>query len=119
MEIKADIVDYMGRIEDGVLVLLSINCGGDFSEGTIFYSNEELVLTVSETVEERIGCEIERWEGYEALLESILKKLVPRDEIYGRLDEVDLARYVSLPDEGQFAEEVNPSEIYAATHSVA
>lgn len=118
MEIKADIIDYMGRLEDGVLVLISVNFEGDFSEGTIFYSNSDIVLTVDAAVEERLGCQIELWEGYKPLLESILKKLVPRDEIYNRLDEVDLNKYVAVPDgAGLVLDEVDPVHIQFGTQS--
>ena len=118
MEIRADIVDYMGRLEDGVLVLISVNYEGDFSEGTIFYSNSDIVLTVDASVEEKLGCQIELWSGYEPLLESILKKLVPRDEIYNRLDEVDLNKYVAAPDgAGLVLDEVDPTDIFFGTQS--
>jgi ATP-dependent exoDNAse (exonuclease V) alpha subunit len=36
----ADIIDYLGKYENGVLVLLSIGYKGEFTEGTIYYSNE-------------------------------------------------------------------------------
>ena len=50
MEIKIDIVDYMGKMDGGILVLLSVNCDDSFSEGTIFYTPDNLVITVSEEV---------------------------------------------------------------------
>jgi hypothetical protein len=42
MDIKADVIDYIGKYEDGVLVLLSIDCDGDFTEGMIYYSDKKL-----------------------------------------------------------------------------
>jgi hypothetical protein len=38
LEITADILDYLGKYENGVLVLLTIGYKGEFTEGTIYYS---------------------------------------------------------------------------------
>ena len=59
-----------------VLVLLSINYNNSFSDGTLYYSNVMLALTVDESIEREIG-QIELWDGYRDLLVSILKKVVP------------------------------------------
>lgn len=118
MEIKADIVDYMGKYENGVLVLLSINCDGSFSEGTVFYTEDTLVLTVDQLIEEKIGVSIEEWSGYKDLLESIFKKLIPCSEISTRIDDLDLDKYVDLPEEAEYVDsEINPDDIILATQS--
>jgi hypothetical protein len=120
MEIKVDIVDYMGKIDDGVLVLLSVNCDGYFTEGTIFYSNEDIVFTVDSEVEKKVGGPIEYWEGYLPLIESVLKKLVPLDEIYNRLDYLNMDDYVSVPEDGHFIdEEIDLEKINFGTQSNA
>lgn len=112
VSIKADIVDYLGKYENGVLVLLSINFNDQFTEGTIYYSDQIIALTVDESIEKELGKPIELWEGYRDLLISILKRVVPYDEIINRLDEVDFAKYFgesNLPStEG---EDVNNVEI--------
>jgi hypothetical protein len=120
MEIKADIVDYMGKYESGVLVLINLNIDGKFYEGTLFYSDKELVLTPDEQVEKVIGMEIELWDGYKTLLENILKKLIPYEEISKRLDEVDFEKYVSYYEEdlGKIVlDEIEPDQIISATNS--
>jgi hypothetical protein len=99
MEIKADIIDYMGRIDDGVLVLLSITCDGEYSEATLFYNDEKILFTVDRSFEEKINSQIETWSGYKKLLESVLGRLVPAKEIAGRLDEVDFGQYVEDQDD--------------------
>lgn len=104
MEIKADIIDYMGRIRDGVLVLLSVTCDGKYSEATIFYNDKDILLTVDRSVEEAVAGPIEAWPGYKDLLTSILARLVPASEVVGRLDEVDFGRFVEQ-EEGEFVEE--------------
>jgi hypothetical protein len=106
----ADILDYLGKYENGVLVLLSIGYKGEFSEGTIYYSNEMLSLNVDESIEEDLGMKIEFWDGYRDLLISILKKVVPYNEIINRLDEVDFTIYVE-DDESEEGEEVDDDDI--------
>lgn len=112
MEIKIDIVDYMGKMEGGILVLLSVNCDGSFSEGTIFYTPDNLALTVSQEVEEKIGSPIEAWEGYQDLVVSTLKKLIPCEELLLRMDDVDFSKYLEYDGETTFVdEEVDPEDI--------
>ena len=120
MKIKADILDYMGRYETGILVLINVGVDDKFYEGTIFYSDKDIVLTVDDSIEEKLGTQIELWDGYKSLLESILGKLIPYEEISKRIDEVDFEKYVSFYEE-DFKKvvdgEVNPDEIIVATQS--
>jgi len=112
MEIKVDIVDYMGKMEGGILVLLSVNFDGSFSEGTIFYTKDNLVITVSEEIEKKIGSPIELWSGYRDLVESILKKLIPCEELLPRMDEVDFSKYLDYDGETKFIiDEIDPEDI--------
>lgn len=109
--IKADIIDYLGKYENGVLVLLSINYNENFTEGTIYYSDKVLSLTVDESIEKDLGMPIEFWEGYRDLLESILKRVVPYNEIINRLDEIDFSNYFNKKDDTTFGEEIDESDI--------
>ena len=112
MEIKIDIVDYMGKMEGGILVLLSVNCDGSFSEGTIFYTPTNLALTVSEEIEKKLGTPIELWEGYQDLVVATLKKLIPCEELLKRMDDVDFAKYLEYDGETTFiADEIDPEDI--------
>ena len=112
MEIKVDIVDYMGKFEDGILVLLSVNCDGSFTEGTIFYTVDNLILTVDEEIENKIGKPIELWDGYQNLVVDILKKLIPCNELLQRMDEVDFTKYLEYDGETKFIiDEIDPEKI--------
>ena len=112
MEIKADVIDYMGKMEGGILVLLSINCDGEFSEGTIFYTDDNLVITVSEEIEKKLGCEIEQWEGYIDFATSILLKLIPCSSMIDTIEEVDFSKYIQFDGETRFVEdEIDPDDI--------
>jgi len=113
--LKADVIDYMGKMDGGVLVLLSVNCQGSFSEGTIFYTEENLAITVSEEVEKILGCEIEQWEGYAEFATSILLKLIPCSQLIEGLEEVDFSKYISFDGKTTFVEgEIDPDDIEEA-----
>ncbi len=107
--IKADIVDYLGKYENGVIVLLSLFYKDSFSEATLYYSSENLVFTVDPEIEKDLG-QIELWEGYRDLMESILKRVVPYNEIYNRLDDIDLSKYQEEM-EDIIVEEIDKSDI--------
>jgi len=112
IKITADVVDYLGKYENGVLVLLSIGYKGEFTEGTIYYSNEALALTVDESIEKDLDMPIELWKGYRELLVSILKKVVPYNEIINRLDDIDFTQYFIEPEiESKEAEDVDNDDI--------
>jgi len=112
LEITADILDYLGKYENGVLVILSIGYKGEFTEGTIYYSNEALTLTVDESIEKDLDMPIELWKGYRELLVSILKKVVPYDEIINRLDDIDFTQYfIETEIESKEAEDIDNSQI--------
>ena len=93
IEIKADILEYLGKVNDGVLALLSLSYDGEYYESTFFYKDRLVILTTEERLEEKLGCVIEDWEGYNSLMLDIIKKLVPYDEMIGRVDEFDLSKY--------------------------
>jgi hypothetical protein len=111
--ITADIVDYLGKYENGVLVLLSIGYKGEFTEGTIYYSNESLALTVDESIEKDLDMPIELWKGYRDLLISILKRVVPYNEIINRLDDIDFTQYFTEGEEPKQGEDVDENDIQA------
>jgi len=109
-KITADIVDYLGKYDNGVLVLLTIGYNNEsYTEGTLFYSNQMLVLTVDETVEESIESPIELWEGYRELLESILKRVVPYDDIINQINDIEIPSYKE--EESTEGEEIEDSDI--------
>lgn len=113
INITADIIDYLGKYDDGVLVLLSINLNDEiFTEGTLYYSDKMLALTVDEVIEEKIGSPIELWSDYRELLISILKRVVPYNEIINRLDEIDFSKYsISNLEESSEAEDIDEDDI--------
>lgn len=83
-----DIIDYLGKYEEGVIALISLNYEDKYYDATFFYKNEYVALTIDEDLESLIGI-IEEWEGYNDLVLNIMSKVVPYDEIINRLDEIE------------------------------
>jgi hypothetical protein len=108
--ITADIIDYLGKYDNGVMALLSINYNNNFTEGTLYYSNVMLALTVDESIEREIG-QIELWDGYKDLIISILEKVVPYDEIINRLDEINFAEHLTPDTSSSLGEEIDENDI--------
>lgn len=90
---KVSVLEYLGRLDIGVMALISIVHDGKYYEATYFYTDERLVLTVQEELEENIGHKISEDDRYVDLVRDIIGKVVPYNEIYGRLDEIDFSRW--------------------------
>lgn len=95
-----DIVDYLGKHDNGVIVLISLGYNNTFYEATFFYTKEILALTPEDSLEEKIGCDIEDWEGYQELMIEIIKKVVPYEEIINIVGEFDPSKYDLHLDKG-------------------
>jgi hypothetical protein len=96
---KFDIIEYLGKLEDGVLIIISLNYNDEFYDGTFYYKNQFVTLTVDETLEEILGCTIEKWSGYNKLVLEIVERIVPYNEIINTLDEIDLDYYLGGAEE--------------------
>ena len=92
-----DVLDYLGKHEDGIIVGITIGIDGEFYDAHFYYKqleNSELFLAVScEEFEEKINSKIEDWPRYDELIVEIVKKVVPYKEMISRIDEFDPATY--------------------------
>lgn len=117
VEVTADIIDYLGRFGNGIIVLLNISIDDEYSEAVLFYNNDTIALTVSESVEDALGSTIEEWEGYREMLEFLFSRLVPSSELYNSLYEFDLERYLSPPKSKFIDGRIDESSIVYGTQS--
>lgn len=83
---KVDIIDYLGRYKNGILVLLSLGYENEFHEATFYYDANYLFITIDADLEKKIGTPIEKWIGYQKLVDDILSKIVPFEEIVNKLN---------------------------------
>ena len=88
-----DIIEYLGKFEDGVLVLISLNYENEYYDATFFYKEDFVTLTINEDLEELIG-EIEKHTLYNNLVIEIMKQVVPYKEMINRLDEIDFSGFL-------------------------
>jgi disulfide oxidoreductase YuzD len=88
------ILEYVGLINDGVLVLISIVWNEKYYEATFYYTDKDILLTASEELEKDLGHEITKDENYIPLIKVLLRKIVPYDEIRNKLDPVNFDRWI-------------------------
>jgi hypothetical protein len=100
MDIKFDILDYLGKYDDGVIVILSMLYDGEWYEASFYYKEDLVSLTPDEKLEEKLGCQIEDWEDYTKLMLDIIKKLVPYEQIINQVDNLNPADYNLYLDKG-------------------
>lgn len=106
------ILEYLGKVDGGVLVLLAIVYQEEYSEATFFYNQTDILLTISEELEEKVG-DITKHKQYPQILKDILKQIVPYDQMFDSIDPVDFGRWVKgvFEIENDEAEQINPNEI--------
>jgi hypothetical protein len=90
---KINIIDYLGKHENGVIVLINIEYEEIFYEASFYYTDSLIALTVDESLEKKIGCDIEDWENYNRLVSDILNKIVPYEEIINIVNDFDPSKY--------------------------
>ena len=119
MEIKADVIDYLGKMDDGVVVSIGVLLDEIYYNGILFYSNNNILLSMNDEFEEKINSPVELWENYKLLLELIFSKLENPTTILNSLKEFDINKYLTKKqDKVNFiTEEIDPNEIIIATQS--
>jgi hypothetical protein len=96
---QPSILEYLGKLETGIMVLLSIVYDNEYYEATYFYTDDKLVLTVSEELEEKLGYKITEDDEYPKLISNIIKQVVPYKEMYNRIDDMDFSRWLVKEEE--------------------
>ena len=86
--------EYLGKVEDGILILIGIVYNERYYEGTFFYNDKDIILTISNELEEIVG-NIKEHDEYITILKTILRKIVPYDEMINNIDPVDFGRWAN------------------------
>lgn len=112
MEIKVSILDYLGKIEKGILVLVSLIYREKYYEGMFFYTDEQILLSVDDELEKAIGSKIEQHKDYKDILRYLIRNVVPWSEMITRIDELDLSIFNLKTSETVYlASDVNPNDV--------
>jgi hypothetical protein len=93
MEIKFDIIDYIGQLAGGIYVVLSLNYNDEFYEGIFCYEKTKVALSVEKNLEKKLNCNIEDWKEYNQLMLNILNKVVPYDQMINIANDFDKEKY--------------------------
>lgn len=90
MELTFDIIEYMGKVDGGVFVLLNLNIDNNkFYDAVFYYKETTVALTVDEKFEELIGSQIEDFTGYNELMTGIIKRILPYNDAINIVNDFD------------------------------
>jgi len=92
-KIDVSIVEYTGKFADGIIVLLGIMYDGEYFDACFFYTPEDIVLTISDEMEEKVG-DIKKHPQYKDILLQILRKVGNFNEMWEKLEEIDFSQYI-------------------------
>lgn len=90
MELTFDIIEYMGKLDDGIFVLLNLNIDNtDFYDAVFYYKDNLVALTVDERFEKMIGTPIEDFSGYNQLMVGIISRVLPYKDAINIVNDFD------------------------------
>ena len=81
MKFDISILKYLGKLKDGILVLLSVVYNNKYYEATFYYNATDILLTISNDLEKELGHKITNDPEYVSILRDILKKITPYSEV--------------------------------------
>ena len=118
MNINVDILNYTGKLDDGIVVSIGVLLDDICYSGILFYSESDILISMNDEFEIKIGSPVESWDNYKTLLEIIFSKLENPSNIIDKLSVVDFNKYLSKKVERvNTTTEINPNEIIIATQS--
>lgn len=91
MEIKASILDYLGKYEGGILVSVGLTYNNEFFDSIFYYTDDQMIINVDEKMIEKIGCYIEEHPYYENLMIDIINKVDPFESVINELEEIKVS----------------------------
>ena len=55
MQITPSIIDYLGKYESGIVVLVSLMYLDNYYEGIFYYTNDSMIMTIDDSLKSLIG----------------------------------------------------------------
>jgi hypothetical protein len=92
MKFSVSILEYLGKVDNAILVLLSIIYNEKYYEATFLYNKEDILLTASEELEQDLGYKITEDSDYIELLRNIIRKIEPYNELINRIEDFKVKR---------------------------
>jgi len=88
MEIKASILDYLGKYEGGILVSVGLTYKEKFYSSIFYYTDSQMIINVEESMTKDIGYEIEQHSDYIPLLKYLIRECEPFESVIDQLEEI-------------------------------
>jgi hypothetical protein len=93
--VDVSISQYLGKFHNGILCSVSIIIDTIYYDAIFFYTNEDVVLTLSEELEQIMGNgPIHENELYKEILSGLIQKKIPYSQISTMVDEFDATKWV-------------------------
>ncbi len=90
MEIKPSIIDYLGKYEGGIFVKVGLTLDHSFYDALFYYTSDKMILTVDESMIQKMGKFIEEHPDYLDLMKFIISEVEPYEKIFDKLDDIDV-----------------------------
>jgi hypothetical protein len=96
-KVEITILKYLGKLETGILVLVSVNFPSEdlTFDAHFFYTDTHVLLTVPYEIDEVMGY-FKKLPEYPGILEQCIKKVVPHQELWDRIDPLDVSPYLKI-----------------------
>jgi hypothetical protein len=91
MKITPSVIDYLGKYESGIVVLIGLMYLDNYYEGIFYYTNDRMIITIDDSLKSLIG-EIELHEDFFPLMEKIINIVQPYERIINDLNDYELYR---------------------------
>ena len=91
---KPSILEYLGKINGGILVLIGLMYENKVYECTYFYTDKDIVFTIPDELESIVG-DITKHPEYADIIREILKRIVPYSQMMDSIDPVDFSKWIN------------------------
>ena len=88
MEITASIIDYLGKYEGGILVSVGLMYNQKFYNSVFYYTADQMIINVEESMIKDMGHEIEEYKDYLSLLKSIIEQCELYENVINQLEDI-------------------------------
>lgn len=93
MKFTSMIIEYIGKIDKHIMVIVNVGFDNNYYESTFIYDNDTFVFTASQELNNMLGHQIEEDEDYIPLMRDIYNKVVKYNEMFNRLDDFDINKW--------------------------
>ena len=90
MEIKPSIIDYIGKFEGGIFVKIGLMWNESFYDAIFYYTADKMILTVDESMIDKMGNFIEEHPDYLEVMRYIISNVDSFDEVFNKLDDISV-----------------------------